>query len=290
MNNIQSRVVELERQSHKQKKIIWSLGILSLAIALFGFTQGGIEELTLRKLVITDQEGRARIVLSAGFETNPNSASVVYLDPDQKIRYWSGTEGVENVNTSYYDEKEQLAQSQCVVRGGGSAMSLFSEKGTVQAELSWSRNEKDPPRLIVKQGEILGPTRMLLQDSDRHTRIAVDADYPSGNAVLFLMDEEQSQGIYLRSNLDGESTISVNEGNGRAGWIVAADKEHGCMMNLSDELGTDRISLMVRNHGLNGLILFDATSQPQAIMSSTQSGDSAFRVGTFSPKTNKEKE
>ncbi len=281
--NIHTRVVDLERQCYKQKKIAWSLAIIALAGVALGFTQGKIDELTLRKLTIVDQEGRNRIVLSAGFDINPNAASIVYLDPDQKIRYWSGTEGSENVNTSYYDDEEKLAQSQCVVKDGGSAMSIFSKEGEVQAELSWQRDEKTPPRLVLGNGEIIGLARMLLYGKEMNVRIAIDAQHPSGDAVIYLMDNEFEQGISLISDEYGGSTISVNEGRGQAGWIVAATKEQGCMMNISDPSGTDRLSLMMQKDGLGGLIMFDGKSEPRAIISTNKDGIDAFRVGEFRP-------
>ncbi len=281
------RVIELERQCNNQRKVIWSLGIIAIVTISLGFTRGSVEELVLRKLVIADELGNQRIVLSAGYDVNPEAASIVYHDSEGNIRYWSGTEAAKNVNTSYYDKDEKLAQSQSVTELG-SAMSIFSKSGIVQAELSWERKKDSPPRLVLGNGEILGLARMLLYGKEMNVRIAIDAQHPSGDAVIYLMDEEFEQGLAMKSTPSGETSIAVNDGAGQAGWIVSANKEQGCMMNLSDPSGADRVSLMVEKDGIGGLIMFDGNASPQAVLSTKKDGISAFHVGEYNPVTSTE--
>ena len=77
------RIERLERDVRRQRGWILALAIALVATFILGATQGTPDELTLRKLIIVDGDGRERIVAGTLLD---GEASLVHFDSDGKKR------------------------------------------------------------------------------------------------------------------------------------------------------------------------------------------------------------
>ena len=82
------RIERLEREMRRLRGWILVLGTALVATFALGATQGTPDELTLRKLIIVDVDGKERIAAA----TFPNGeASIQHFDSDGKVRISAGT-------------------------------------------------------------------------------------------------------------------------------------------------------------------------------------------------------
>ena len=101
---IEQRMDLLERTNRRWRRLACTMAVLIVAGVGIGAAQMNEDELTLRKLVIQDEEGRKRIVL----DTNERGASIVHYDANGQGRIRSGTYPSGNASMTHYDAKEKM--------------------------------------------------------------------------------------------------------------------------------------------------------------------------------------
>ena len=101
---IEQRMELLERTNRRWRRLACTMAVLIVAGVGIGAAQMNEDELTLRKLVIQDEEGRKRIVL----DTNERGASIVHYDANGQGRIRSGTYPSGNASMTHYDAKEKM--------------------------------------------------------------------------------------------------------------------------------------------------------------------------------------
>ena len=84
------RITRMERTLRRQRLAILGMGTALAFILLGGMQDLPVTELSLRKLIIVDDEGRPRLVAEAGTK-EPGVATLAHLDDQGIPRIFSGT-------------------------------------------------------------------------------------------------------------------------------------------------------------------------------------------------------
>ena len=113
MEHLEFEIERLNLRNRRWRRLACTMAVLIVASVGIGAAQMNEDELTLRKLVIQDEEGRDRIVL----KTSERGAGIVHLDANGKMRISSDTNANGLAFTSLYDANGEVRISTMIVVG-----------------------------------------------------------------------------------------------------------------------------------------------------------------------------
>ncbi len=129
MPESEGRIERLEREMRRLRSWILVLGIVLATTFILGATQGTPDELTLRKLIIVDDDGKERIV--AG-RTGGGGVGLTHYDRDGKVRIAAVTFPTGEANLSHYDGDGQMRIAAMTNANGEAAVYQLDRNGTVR--------------------------------------------------------------------------------------------------------------------------------------------------------------
>ena len=129
MPESEDRIERLEREMQRLRSWILVLAIALIAGCALGAAQGMPDELTLRKLIIVDDDGKERIV--AG-RAGGGAVALTHYDRDGQARIAAVTFPTGEANLSHYDGDGQMRIAAMTNANGEAAVSQLDRNGKVR--------------------------------------------------------------------------------------------------------------------------------------------------------------
>ena len=129
MPETSERFEQLEREMRRLRSWILVLAIALIGGCAIGAAQGMPDELTLRKLIIVDGDGKERIV--AG-RTGGGAVGLMHYDQDGKMRIAAVTFPTGEANLSHYDGDGQMRIAAMTNANGEAAVFQLDRNGKVR--------------------------------------------------------------------------------------------------------------------------------------------------------------
>jgi hypothetical protein len=126
MSEANDRIERLEREMRRLRGWILVLGIALATTFILGATQGTPDELTLRKLVIVDSDGKERIVAGTN---SIGLVGLVYTDSDGKNRIGVGTASDGSASLIHYDRDEKMRIAAATFPDGYASLRQYGRNG-----------------------------------------------------------------------------------------------------------------------------------------------------------------
>ncbi len=266
------RVAKLKRQCRHYRMILWTGALLAVGFIGMGLTQGPMEDLVLRRLVLVDAEGYPRMVMTGGLESEDSGGVILQFDSDGNLRVRLGIDADGSCSLSQYDQDENLRVASGVAKQGVGGLSCYDENGLVTAELGLLLDGQ--PHLVLTEGLIVGPSQILCMDGEGRTRIAIDAEDRERDAGIHLIDEELQRRLWLGTvGDDGPGEINLYSPRGDKRWSASTSGDD-CFVQHLDRNGVDRIGSGTLGNGFAMQLLSDAYSNTRITMV-TSDGDRA---------------
>ena len=183
MEHLEFEIERLNLRNHRWRRLACTMAVLIGAAVGIGAAQMNEDELTLKKLVIQDGEGRNRIVL----DTNFLFAGITHYDANGKIRINSSTLASGYASTSLYDPNGKPR-----IRSG-----TLADGSTKTIYLDANGEER-----IGSGTTADGSTAIALSDANGEVRIR-SGTYPSGNASMTHYDAKEKMRIRSGTFTDG---------------------------------------------------------------------------------------
>lgn len=240
MNN--QRVEKLEKQVQRQQKLNWILGIIIIGVVGLGFTEPMINDIVVRSLIIVDEHGMPRIVLSTEPDEQNPKASIQHFDAEGNTKMWQGTEG-DIMSTTYYDNDGEMRQSNGVHGEQEGTWYSFFDEDEVIAEMSWVFGDDSTPQIVLGHGKILGVEKILMFDEEMNVRIAIDSNQ-DGQSNFHLIDEEGNSRVVIGSDGLGTSGVTLYDEIQQLRWSAFTN---GLTSGVShyDKNGKERCSIAI---------------------------------------------
>ncbi len=124
MSETNDRMDLLEREMRRLRGWILVLGITLVATFALGATKETPDELTLRKLIIVDADGKQRIVAGT---TGDEAVGLVYIDRNGKPRILTATKPDGEAGVQHYDIDGKMRIA-AVTLPGGEAMLVHHDR------------------------------------------------------------------------------------------------------------------------------------------------------------------
>lgn len=200
--DLETRVSQLERSSRRWRAASICLAAMAVLGGTLAMQSAGPDELTLRKLVVVDADGRQRVVVSgsglifADEQEHPRivlatldngAAAVQHFDPEGRRRIAVGTFADGGASVLHLDPERRIRLESGTYPGGVARTTQFDASGL--------------PRLTATT-DARGHATVEHADPDGLPRITVGTD-PAGLAEVRLVDQTGTDRLVDRVEADG---------------------------------------------------------------------------------------
>ncbi len=149
MPDVDNRIERLEREMRRLRGWILVLSIALVTTFALGATQGAPDELTLRKLIIVDGDGKERIVADT---TSEGAALFVHYDLDGKSRITAMTLPGGSAHLLHHDSNGKKRIEMNTLPGGYASLMHYDSDGKKRIAATRSACVVSSPQCLALTG------------------------------------------------------------------------------------------------------------------------------------------